>query len=338
MQIPIKKALTFRASSIGDCLMGKYILENVHAQFPEARLGIVVASRTEMIRDLFAAYPWLEVIEANRHSPWKLFMLLKDFLGSDLIVTQYAGKPGGRFSFASKLFARVLAKRGGLVGFTDASRWNKSLYDLLVPMNPDTAVVERDRAALRAARIPIAFPFPSLQCVEDFGVLQKFDLKKGQFVVVHLFAGNAGRGLHPDKKRELLIALAKKLPDTRIVLSGGGYDRAEALLVAEGVPATVVAGETSLQEMMNLIVQGHAVVSVDTGMAHIAAQLRKPLIVMRTCLGANWWFHDQYGSDAPITVFACDRACEQGHIAKEYPDCMGGIDVGEVAECVAATL
>ena len=109
----IKKALTFRASSIGDCLMGKYLLENIHVQFPSARLGIVVGSRGAMLRDLFAAYPWLEIIEANRRSPSALFSLLKNFYGSDLVITQYAGKPCGRFSFRSKLFARVLAKRGG---------------------------------------------------------------------------------------------------------------------------------------------------------------------------------------------------------------------------------
>lgn len=338
MQIPIKKALTFRASSIGDCLMGKYVLENVHAQFPDARLGIVVASRAGMIRDLFAAYPWLEVVEANRRNSWKLFVLLKDFFGSDLVVTQYAGKPGGRFSFASKLFARLLAKRGGLVGFTDASRWNTFLYDILVPINLDAAVVERDRAALRAACIPIALPFPLLQCVEDLDVLQKFGLEKGKFVVVHLFAGNAGRGLHPDKKRELLAVLAKKLPDTRLVLSGGTHDRAEALLAAEGVSATVVAGETSLQDMMNLIAQSRVVVSVDTGMAHVAAQLRKSLVVLHTCLGSNWWLSGQYGSDALITTFSGDYMCIHGHVAKEYPSCINAINMEKVALRAAAVI
>ncbi|MEK7114207.1 MAG: hypothetical protein AAB850_01520, partial [Patescibacteria group bacterium] len=101
----IKKALTFRASSIGDCLMGKYLLENIHAAYPHARLGIVVASRAEMIRDLFAAYPWLEVIEANRRNPVSLFSLWKKYHESDLVVTQYAGKLGGKFGLASKLFA-----------------------------------------------------------------------------------------------------------------------------------------------------------------------------------------------------------------------------------------
>ncbi|MEK7101790.1 MAG: glycosyltransferase family 9 protein [Patescibacteria group bacterium] len=337
----INKALTFRASSIGDCLMGKYVLDNIHARYPDARLGIVVGSRGAMIRDLFAAYPWLEVIEANRQDPRSLFRLWKNFLGSDLVVTQYAGKPstksdlvlgkpGGRFSFASKLAARVLAKRGGLIGFTDASPWNTFLYDQLLPVRSDMAVVEHDRAALRAVGIPITLPFPTLKCVEGPKVLSKFVLEEGKYIVVHLFAGNTSRGLHPDKKHELLVALARKLPDIHLVVSGGTSDREEALCVARDIPATVIAGEMTLQEMIHLIKHSRGVVSVDTGMAHITAQLRTPLVVLRTCVGRAWWLPGQYRDDAPITVFSCDSVCENGHLAKAYPACMDAIDMEEV--------
>ncbi len=331
----IKKALTFRASSIGDCLMGKYLLENIHMQFPEARLGIVVAGRAEMIRDLFAAYPWLEVIEANRYSPRALLALWKDFHGADLVVTQYAGKSGGRFSLASKLAARILAKKGGLIGFTDASRRNRFLYDQLLSVRFDWAVVEHDRAALRAVGIPLALSFPTLKCMEDSKALSKLALEEGKYIVVHLFAGNASRGLHPDKKRELLVALAKKLPDIRFVISGGAHDREEALCAVGNISATVIAGDATLQEMMNLIAHSRAVVSVDTGMAHIVAQFRKPLVVMRTCLGANWWLPGQYGDNAPITVCSRDTVCADGHITKNYPDCINAIDMQEVAEKVS---
>lgn len=332
----VKKALTFRASSIGDCLMGKYLLENIHAKFPQARLGIVIGSRGTMIRDLFAAYPWLEVIEANRWSPAALFSLFKNFHESDLVVTQYAGKPGGRFSLSSKLAARVLARRGGLIGFTDISRWNNFLYDYLVPVSFNSAVAERERAALRAAGIPLSLPFPTVQCVEDRSVLHKFKLESGKFMVAHLFAGNAARGLHPDKKRKLLTALARKLPDIRLLISGGGADREEAVRVTENIPATIIAGETTLQELTNLISESRGVVSVDTGMAHIAAQLGTPLIVMRTCVGRQWWLPGQYGRGAPIAVFDCDAACGDGHLAKAYPACMNAIDMEEVAKKASA--
>jgi len=328
----IKKALTLRASSIGDCLMGKYVLENIHAQFPEARCGIVVGNRAPMIRDLFAAYPWLEVIEANRRSPQSLLSLLKNFYRSDLVVTQYAGKPGGRFGLASKLFARILAKRGGLIGFIDASFWNRFLYDKLVPVRSNSAIAEHDRDALRAAGIPIALPFPIMQCVENNSVLSKFKLKAGNYIVVHLFAGNASRGLHPDKKRELLVALAQQVPNVRLVISGGAHDRDEALRVTEHIPATIIAGEATLQEMMNLIAHSRVVVSVDTGMAHIAAQLHKPLVVLRTCIGRQWWLPGQYGDDTPLAIFQCDTVCKGGHLAKAYPACMHAIDMEKVAE------
>lgn len=325
----IKKALTFRASSIGDCLMGKYLLENIRTKFPKARLGIVVASRAGMIRDLFAAYPWLEVIEANRRNPSSLWSLWRNFHGSDLVVTQYAGKMGGSFGLASKLFARVLAKKRGFIGFTDASSWNMFLYDKLVPMRHDIAPAELERMTLHITSIPIAFGHPMMQYIPIPNVTERFESVSGNYIVVHLFAGNVGRGLSPDKKRELLVALAKKLPDIRLVISGGVTDREEALMVARTLPATVIAGEATLQELMNLIMKSRGVVSVDTGIAHMAAQLGKPLIVLATCVGLHWWKKEQYGADAPVRLFTYHET--QGHVAKDFPDCINTIDMQEVA-------
>lgn len=331
----IHKALTFRASSIGDCLMGKHLLENIHAQYANARLGIVVASRGAMIHDLFAAYPWLEIVEVNRRNPRDLFSLLRNFFRSDLVITQYAGKKGGRFGFASKLVARLLAKRGGLIGFNDALQWNKYLYDRLLPVRSDMAVVEHDHAVLRAENMFISSLFPTLKFIKDDSVLAKFCLEKEKYIIVHLFAGNMKRGLHPDRKHEILRALAKKNSNINLVVTGGVADREEALRVAENIPVRVIAGDATLQEMMNLIDQSHSVVSVDTGVAHIAAQLRKPLVVMRTCLGANWWFCEQYGDTAPITILSCDEKCVDGHIAKNYPDCINEISNEAILQAVA---
>lgn len=327
----ITKALTFRASSIGDCLMGKYLLENIHEQFPDARLGIVVANRGRMIRDLLAAYPWIEVIEANRRSPRALFFLFKNFYDSDLVVTQYAGKHGGSFGLASKFAAWVLAKRGGLIGFSDASPWNRLLYDKLLPIRVDAAVVEHDREALRAAGLPMPIPFPTLAFVRDEVVLGTFGLTAGKFIIVHFFAGSAKRSASPEKSRELLRALKETLPeDVALVISGSQADRAAAEALSTGLDAKVIAGEASLQEMMNLIADSRGVVSVDTGVAHMAAQLGKPIAVLRTCLGPNWWFKEQYGALASIIVFSCDTACAAGHVVRDYPACINGIDMHDV--------
>jgi len=68
--------------------------------------------------------------------------------------------------------------------------------------------------------------------------------------------------------------------------------------------------------------------------AHITAQLGKPLVVMHTCLGRNWWFPDQYGDGAPITSYSRGDLCVAGHVYKEYPDCMNEINMEEVAQKV----
>ncbi len=330
----IKKALTFRASSIGDGLMAKYLLENIHAQFPEARLGIVVASRGGMIADLFTGSPYIEVIETNRRDLRGLWGLWKNFNRSDLVVTQYAGKHGGAFGLASKLVARLLARGGGFVGFHDVSKWNTFLYNILLPVRKDFPVVEHEREVLRATGLSVVLPYPRLDIEPKPEVLGTFNLTEKIYIIAHFFAGNARRSISPANARALVLKLKQKMPEATVVLSGGGADQKTAQEIVKDIGHTqVVAGEASLQDMMQLIKFSYGVVSVDTGIAHITAQLEKPLVVMRTCLGPNWWFPEQYGPNAKVIQFTREEVCIP-HINKNYPDCINLIDMEEVVEAV----
>ena len=312
--------------------MAKYLLENVHAAYPDAKLALVVTSRGSMIRDLLASAPYIEVIEANRRDTSTLQHLWSRYHASDFVVTQYAGKHGGRFGMGAKLAARVLARCGRLVGFVDASPWNRSLFDHLLPVRPDQAVAEHERAALRAAGLPVGIPFPRLSLVAAPEVLTKFSLQPQSYIIAHFFAGNASRSVSPQKAREIVEALRVRFPDTRILLSGSQADRATAETIADGIlGATVIAGDASLQEMMQLVYASFGVVSVDTGIAHITAQLQKPLVVMRTCLGPNWWFPEQYGSVVP--QFSREDLCTP-HVSKHYPDCINLVDAREVVSAL----
>jgi ADP-heptose:LPS heptosyltransferase len=269
-------------------------------------------------------------IEANRRDPCSVLRLFKKYRRSDLVVTQYAGKKGGKFSLLSKIMARFLSKSGGFVGFEDVSAWNRVLFDVKLDVNPNMAVVWHEREGLRAVGAPISIGRPTLSFTKDKSVLSRFSLIPGQYIVVHLFAGGAGRGLHPDKKKELIAKLAAKNPDLKLVISGGKDDKEEAVRVSEGISALVVAGLTSLQELINLISESRCVISVDTGVAHITAHLGKKLSVIRTCLAPNWWFADQYGADARIAVHSHDASCADGHIFEDYPTCINSVDLEDV--------
>ena len=122
-----KTILTFRASSIGDGLMGKYLLENIRAAHPDARCALAVSGRAGLLRDLFAAYPWLTVVEVNKNP----FSLLRFFARGrhDLVVTPYTG---GVFGLLPKLAARVSART--LIGYSDASSLNNFFYTHLISL------------------------------------------------------------------------------------------------------------------------------------------------------------------------------------------------------------
>lgn len=318
----IRKALTFRASSIGDCLMGKYLLDNIHAQFPQAKLGIVVGSRGAMIMDLLAAYPYIEVIEANRRSPRALWRLWRQWRGSDLVVTQYAGKSGGKFSLASKLVARLLAR--DLIGFADTSVWNKFLYSYLIPFDPQAAPAEMERRALQSIGVPVVVPYPKLAPASEIQTLHRFGLVSGKYVLVHLSSGSKKRGLSPERRRELVAAMVKSNPGVEVVVTGSKAEKEDALSAAAGTQAKVIA-DASLQELMALVAESRGVVAVDTGVAHIAAQLGKPLAVLTSCLGAQWWVAGQYGAPPSVRVLTNKAACGSMHELADYPPCLNTI-------------
>lgn len=307
--------------------MGKYFLENVHAAHPSARCGIVVGSKGAMIRDLLSAYPWIEVIEVNRRHPRALIRFICTWQGSDLVLTQYAAKEHGRFSLMSKLAARCIARRGGMFGFEDAARWVNHLYDVLIPLPPGAAPALLERKALAAADIRVAFPTPTISPV----AFSELPVKK-PYVVVHLFSGSQNRGLSSENKRTLLMELSKALPQLTLILTGGDADQEEAHAIAQSLPVTIFAGGKSLTELIALMQEAALVVSVDTGAAHVAAELHRPLIVLATCLGLHWWQKDQY-PDQEIKLFT--RLHKGAHEFVPYPKCLNTIDMAEVAQSAA---
>lgn len=335
----INKAITFRPASIGDALMGKYFLENIRARYPDARMAIVVGSRAGMLKDLFAGEPWLEVVEANRRSPRSLVALWKSWRGSDVVLTYYTA---GTVNLSTKLIARLLARRaclpakqGALAGFSDSSSLTKYFYDHLLPRPiRDRSVRLHERDALAALGVPATIDRLSLKYLPLPGTAEKFGIR-GPYAVVHLFSGSKSRGLSIAKMRELLGALVSEMPDTTLVLSGGPTDIAEATEASAGLPAVVIAGHATLQELMNLIAGSRAVVSLDTGVGHLAAHIGRPPIILSTCLGRiSWWGPDQYGPGTPAALFTRADLCANGHVFKEYPDCLANIDMRAVARKV----
>ncbi|TSC96856.1 MAG: hypothetical protein Athens101426_96 [Parcubacteria group bacterium Athens1014_26] len=328
----IKKALTFRASSIGDALMGKYFLENIHVQFPEAVCGLLVGSRGKMIKELLAGYPWLKVVEASRRSPLSLFYAARDFWGSDITLIQYSEN---KFSTPSKIFARLITKGGGLMGFNDGWRFNNFIYDQLLLYKSERekrAIFFYEQDALKAAGLGIPVTELSLEFNKSDVIVRRLKLEPNKYIVIHLFAGNDGRGLSPEKKREILNLLSGEFgKDVNIVCTGSEKELDVVQDLAVNLRGIVLARNTNIKELINLIYFSRAVLSVDTGAAHIAAHLNKPLLVLTRCESYySWWSKDQYHKN--LKVFCNFDACKEGHLAGKFPLCLNLIDFNLVVE------
>ena len=305
--------LTFRPGSIGDCLMGKYFLEQVRATHPALTATIAVPTRVRMVRELLAAYPWIQVVET------KALRLPR----RDMVFTPYTG---GIFPLRTKLFARLLAKK--LIGFSDRSPLNHFLYDKIIQL------IGRERAprllecdALEAVSIPIATDTPSFIYMSQTHLLPALGLQEKKYVVLHLFSGSNARGLSPERKRAFIEALAATSP-LPLVLTGSKKET-DSLGV---LPTRVRAVETTIQELAHLIDHAAVMVSLDTGAAHIAAHLRKPLVVLTSCVGAQWWSKDMYGREVPAVLFERSDVCEGKHDYSGYAKCLDAIDPVEVAK------
>lgn len=315
--------------------MGKYLLEQIHAQYPEARCSIIVASRADMIRDLLSAYPWLTVHEASRRNLRGLLKTIRAVWNSDATVTQYSGR--GQFSTLSKLFARLITRHGRLAGFSDPWRWNKYLYDHLVPFDSTNAFIRLEQQALSALGIPTTILKPTLRYVPDESVYGRFNLPRNSYILLHLFAGTAGRGFTREKRieyvREMIAAFGD---DYTIVLTGSSADKPYAVEAAGELPVRIIAGETSVQELANLIVGSAGVVSIDTGVAHMTIQLGVPLVVVGACFVHQWWNKEQY--DGSFAFFTQDDKCRAGHVADKADNCLNSVEVKEVIDAARLSM
>src|SRR3989344_5494948 len=170
----MKSVLLFKPGSIGDCLMGKYFLENVRAAYPGAHCTIAAGARVEMVRDLLAAYPWIKVVGTRSIPPQRY----------DLAVLPYTG---GAVPLRVKLLARLLARR--LIGFSDRSPFT-FLYNIVLPLEGRARaprLLECD--ALHGAGIPVSIERPTFVYLPQPQLFRQLGLQEKNYIVLHLFSG-----------------------------------------------------------------------------------------------------------------------------------------------------
>jgi ADP-heptose:LPS heptosyltransferase len=193
---------------------------------------------------------------------------------------------------------------------------------LLVPLSPITPI--RPSAALAVVNAP-----PS--AIE----------RLAPYAVLHPWASGfryASREWPVSRWQELIIRLCQM--GLSVVVSGSPADRPKANALVDScgpeLPVTCIAGEVSLRELAAVLKSAAAVVSVNTGVMHLASLLDAPLVALHGPTSRRRW--GPVGARSIALAPPEGVPCEYLHLGFEYPsgrvDCMEHISVEQVFAAV----
>lgn len=288
------KILLVRLRLIGDVALTTPLLRALKRKYPDARLTYLVEPAAEPV---VRGNPHLTnvVVVPKRRGVARL----RDDIAIarrlrreryDVAVDLHGGPRAAWFTWTSGAPMRV--------GYTIAGRsW---MYTHVVPRAAD----EAPRAAVvnqwdLLAPLGIEPPNPArdpLEMVEDPQAAASVDRRLREahitaahpLIAVHVSAGNPFRRWPRESFEALVVALARRDPSRRIVLTSGPSDAAAARAIADGARAALGPmaatvpdiGEFDLSELRALVGRAAVYIGGDSGPLHIAGTTTTPIVAL----------------------------------------------------------
>ena len=280
----MRRALVIAPNWIGDALMAQPLFALIKRLHPRIVIDAVAPA---WVAPVLARMPEISDIHSTELGHGKLQLWHRWQLASDLRDIGYDAAYVLPNSFKSALIP-WLAGIPLRIGYTGESR-----YVLLNVRHANPPKNERPPMASHYAALAYApgapppkdLPAPRLEADlnEPVRVSNRFNLDTR----VPLIAFCPGAEYGPAKRwpPEHFAALARMIsqsfPYTQIVALGSQKDAPIAQAIAERAPnVRNLCGQTSLGEACALITRASAVVTNDSGLMHVAAALRRPLVAL----------------------------------------------------------
>ena len=282
MQYNPRKILIRSTNWIGDAVMTTPAVRTIRENFPAAHIAVLVQP---WVADVFSASPHIDEVviydKRGRH---------KGFRGMRRLASELAGVGYDMAILLQNAFeAALIAKMAGIpvrCGYSRDGRWlllthpvhlpparkehhhvyyyQKMLEDLGLTCGADELFLQLPPAAAKWA--------------------EKFVESLGDVPLIGL---NPGAAYGPAKKwpAERYGRLGKKLvaeTGGRLLVFGTEADRSEASTIASFAPDAMVdlTGKTSLSQAMALIGKCNCFVTNDSGLMHVGAALKTPLVAL----------------------------------------------------------
>jgi ADP-heptose:LPS heptosyltransferase len=264
---------------MGDVAMIVPLLRAFSSQYPHTRITVV---SKPFFGPFFDGIPNLDFFPADLSGRHKglpgLIRLYKDLrmLGADAFADLHE-------VLRSKIVRRLFAFSGFPAVHTDKARAEKKALTRAKNkiFRPLKTVVRRHADAFEALGFPIDLSHPEFPKPELDGEVLAFAGKPGNWIGIAPFAHHQGKVYPQDLMKKVIDALAEN-PSHKLFLFGAGEKESGILhdFAAGHENVSVVAGRLSFSDELQLIANLSAMLSMDSGNAHIAAMYGVPTVTL----------------------------------------------------------
>lgn len=288
---------------LGETLLATPVFQAIKEAVPEAKIEAWVGHHW---RSVIEASPWLDAVRGVPYRPrlmtyWNLASALRQQRPEAVLIL----RPDTRRYAQIARFAGVKARVGAVVYRPRVAR----LLTHVVPLNPCAHQVEKNLAVAEAwlgRQLP---RYPLHYAPAKRGRLPDALTRSNRYAVLHLSTG----GVQPRWAVERFAAVGEYLLQRYAytpVFTGSANDApAESDPAALFGQATVnLVGQTSILDMAEILRHAALLVSVDTGVVHLAAAVGTPCVSLhfrRDYPPDNW-----YAWQTPTIPVSPRRYCE----------------------------
>jgi heptosyltransferase-2 len=349
-----------RTSSIGDVVLATACLDSLFAAAPDVR--VIWVGRQPTLTLLKAAWPSISAVPLSSGASRQQFNQVRDALtGCDVIVdlqnsfltrrlASHLRGQGKTVVTAKKLklFRLVLVLkafvRGRLLQLPSSMKLAPKyqyhmMRDALTEGLRACGVKSVEKNAMSRPRLPV----PS--AVTDDNLLWR-DMRFGRWLAVAPGASHHPKRAPTDVFRDILTHLSTLLAGERtglgLVFIGSSEDRIAANQLTDSLawdgPLLNLAGKLTLEQSASVLAAAKALLSNDSGLAHVAEAVGVPAAVLFgptvEAFGFPPWRLESRVYSAQIGCRPCSR---HGKRACRYGDnlCFHGIDTRNVAKDLA---
>ena len=311
--------------AIGDALLASSIIHDLKKRFPHAHITAIVSAANRGIFDLIEGPD--TVLIAPISKPWSAIQKFRQCRFDILIDT-------AQWPRITAIFA-ALSRSKFTLGFKTLGQSRHWAFDQTTQHSPRIHELDNFRSLLGSIGVS-ANSLPQFKA----DVFEPSNAPTDPpYVIFHPWAsGYRSQYREWPTQNWTFIAQPILARGYRILITGGPQDQKRAELLADTIGSPqhveILAGRSSLHQTARALLSASAVVSVNTGIMHIAALLSTPTVALHGPTDPRRW--GPIGKNHIIVGPGKDSGCAYLNLGFEYPkkppDCMSKISPNEVLQ------